>query len=236
MASYEVNAYGAEVKVRDPGIVVLFFFLTLGFLIYPQVWYYRINRELRDFGRVYRDEKLADSNPVLSVLAVTLGALLIIPPIVSWWKCTGRIRRAQGIAQEPSLINGWLIFAMYVGMIVFSPVGLGIPAYVQSGLNGIWRKYPAVEAGGAVAQVTARRRDRCDGHAARAAEDDRDPVAARLYEPGGSPASADRLAISRSMWNSTRASLPSSTNQTAALEFDELRGCRPWAPRSRSRG
>lgn len=146
MASYEVNAYGAEVKVRDPGIVVLFMFLTLGFLIYPQVWYYRINRELRDYGRVYRDEKLADSNPTLSVLATTLGIFLIFPPFVSWWKCTGRIRRAQGIAQEP-LINGWLIFAMYVGSFLFGPVALGIPAYVQSGLNGMWRKYAALEQG-----------------------------------------------------------------------------------------
>ena len=152
MSSYEVDAYGARAKVREPGLVVLFFFLTLGFIIYPQVWYYRINRELRDFGRVYKDEKLADSNPVLSVLAVTLGAILIVPPIVSWWKCTGRIRRAQGIAQETSLLNGWLIFALYIGAILFTPVALGIPAYVQSALNGIWSKYRLNE-GDAVAQV-----------------------------------------------------------------------------------
>ncbi len=145
MASYEVDAYGAEVKVRDVGLVVLFMFLTLGFLIYPQVWYYRINRELRDFGRVYQDEKLANSNPVLSVLATTLGALLIVPAIVSWWKCTGRIRRAQEIAQEPQQTNGWIIFAIYIGGIIFSPAMLGIPAYVQSGLNSMWQKYPAAD-------------------------------------------------------------------------------------------
>ena len=144
MASYEVDAYGARAKVREPGLVVLFFFLTLGFIIYPQVWYYRINRELRDYGEVYKDEKLANSNPALSVLATTLGILLIIPPFVSWWKCTGRIRRAQGIANE-SLISGWLIAAMYVGSIFFGPVALGIPAYVQSELNGIWKKYGAVD-------------------------------------------------------------------------------------------
>jgi hypothetical protein len=142
MASYEVNAYGAEAKVRDPGIVVLFFFLTLGFLIYPQVWYYRINRELRDYGVVYQNEYLAKTKPWLSVLATTLGALLIVPAIVSWWRCTSRIRRAQEIAQE-DLTNGWLIFAMYVGSIFFGPVALGIPAYVQTGLNNVWRKYPA---------------------------------------------------------------------------------------------
>lgn len=154
MPSHEINAYGAEVKERDVGLVVLFFFLTLGFFIYPQVWYYRINRELRDYGRVYKDEKLAGSNPWLSVLATTLGALLIVPPIVSWWKCTGRIRRAQGIAQEPSLINGWLIFAMYVGSILFAPVALGIPAYVQSALNGIWVKYKGEDTDGLLPPTT----------------------------------------------------------------------------------
>ena len=154
MAGQEINAYGAEVKERDVGLVVLFFFLTLGFFIYPQVWYYRINRELRDYGRVYKDEKLADSNPWLSVLATTLGALLIVPAIVSWWKCTGRIRRAQGIAQETSLINGWLIFAMYLGSILFAPAGLGIPAYVQSALNGIWVKYKGADTDGQLPQTT----------------------------------------------------------------------------------
>jgi hypothetical protein len=144
MASYEVNAYGARAKVRDPGLVVLFFLLTLGFLIYPQVWYYRINRELRDYGRIYQNEYLAKTNPWLSVLATTLGALLIIPPFVSWWRCTSRIRRAQEIAREP-LINGWLIGILYVGAIFIVVSGLGIPAYVQSALNGIWKKYPAVD-------------------------------------------------------------------------------------------
>ena len=28
---------------------------------------------MRDFGRAHGDEKLADSNPVLSILAVTIG-------------------------------------------------------------------------------------------------------------------------------------------------------------------
>jgi len=84
---------GARAKVRDEGLVVLWTVLTLG--IYNGVWYYRINREMRDFGRVHGDEKLANTNPVLSILAVTLGALVIVPAIVSYWKTTGRIRRCS---------------------------------------------------------------------------------------------------------------------------------------------
>lgn len=62
---------GARAKVRDEGLVVLWTVLTIG--IWTLVWYYRINREMRDFGRSHGDEKLANSNPVLSILAVTLG-------------------------------------------------------------------------------------------------------------------------------------------------------------------
>jgi hypothetical protein len=43
---------GARAKVRDETLV----------------WYYRIHCEMRDFGRSHRDEKLANSNPVLSIL------------------------------------------------------------------------------------------------------------------------------------------------------------------------
>jgi hypothetical protein len=152
MASYEVNAYGAEAKVREPGLVVLFFLLTLGFLVYPQVWYYRINRELRDYGVVYKNEYLAKTKPWLSVLATTLGVLLIVPPFVSWWRTTARIRRAQEIAQEP-LISGWLIAGLYVAMLFIGFVGLAIPAYVQSQLNGIWKKYPALDPASAPAHL-----------------------------------------------------------------------------------
>lgn len=154
MATYEVNAYGAEAKVREPGLVVLFFFLTLGFLVYPQVWYYRINRELRDYGVVYKNEYLAKTKPWLSVLATTLGFLLIVPPFVSWWRTTARIRRAQEIAREP-LISGWLIAGLYVAMLFVAFAGLAIPAYVQSQLNGIWKKYPALDPASAPAHLQA---------------------------------------------------------------------------------
>ena len=235
MASYEVNAYGAEVKVRDPGIVVLFFFLTLGFLIYPQVWYYRINRELRDFGRVYRDEKLADSNPVLSVLAVTLGALLIVPPIVSWWKCTGRIRRAQGIAQERADQRLAHLRHVHRDRSSSRPSASGSPPTCRAASNGIWRKYPAVEAGGAVAQVLRRADDdRRDGHAARAAETTASPVAL---------APSSRAAPPRPTASPSRG--PCGTRRGRACPRPRTRPPRwsspapwrrPWAPRSRSRG
>jgi hypothetical protein len=133
---------GARAKVRDEGMVLLWTILTLS--IYNFVWYYRINREMRDFGRAHGDEKLANSNPVLSILAVTIGAFVLVPPFVSWWKCTGRIRRMQGLCNvEP--INGWIIGVSYVvGFFLFITL-LVIPPYVQAGLNKVWKLYPPVE-------------------------------------------------------------------------------------------
>jgi uncharacterized protein DUF4234 len=133
---------GARAKVRDEGLVVLWTVLTLG--IYNVVWYYRINREMRDFGRAHGDEKLADSNPVLSLLAITLGALVIVPAIVSYWKTTGRIRRMQRACNVPP-IEGWVIAVLYVlGLFVLITM-IAIPPYVQSGLNKVWRLYPLAE-------------------------------------------------------------------------------------------
>jgi len=143
MAAREVvMPSGARAKVRDEGLVVLWSILTLG--IYTSVWYYRINREMRDFGRAHGDEKLANSNPTLSILATTIGALVIVPAIVSYWKTTGRIRRMQSLCNVP-LTEGWVIALLYVlGSFILITLP-AIPAFVQSGLNKVWRLYPPAE-------------------------------------------------------------------------------------------
>ena len=140
--SYEVNAYGAQVKVRRPWVVALLTVVTLGF--YNWYWYYKINRELRDFGKVYRLERLQDTNPWLSLLAVTLGALLIVPAIVSWVKCTRRIQDAQRVlSQEP--ISGWAIGLLYVGGFFTTFTWIAIPYLVQDGLNGVWEPFEGID-------------------------------------------------------------------------------------------
>jgi len=140
--SYEVNAYGAEVKVRRPWVVALLTVVTLGF--YNWYWYYKINRELRDFGKVYRLERLQDTNPWLSLLAVTLGALLIVPAIVSWVKCTRRIQDAQRVlSQEP--ISGWAIGLLYVAGFFTTFTFIAIPYLVQDALNKVWTPFEGID-------------------------------------------------------------------------------------------
>lgn len=140
--SYEVNAYGAEVKVRSVGIVVLLHVVTLGF--YNWYWYYKINRELRDFGRIYRLERLEGTNPWLSLLAVTLGALLIVPPIVSWVRCTRRIQDAQGVLSQTA-ISGWVLFFSFVAGFFIGLAYLVIPALVQDALNKVWNAFEGID-------------------------------------------------------------------------------------------
>lgn len=76
MASYDVDAYGAEVRVRDMGFVILLHTVTLG--LYNPYWYYKINRELRDFGRIYKLERCAACNPWLALAAVTVLPVAIV--------------------------------------------------------------------------------------------------------------------------------------------------------------
>ena len=78
----QVQVRGAAVKIRNPFLVFLWSLVTLG--IYYVVWYYKINRELRDAAGVA-------VSPGVALLAVTLGWIVIVPPFVSWYRTFGRI-------------------------------------------------------------------------------------------------------------------------------------------------
>lgn len=141
-SSYEVNAYGAAVKVRSPSIVVLLHVVTLGF--YNWYWYYKINRELRDFGKVYRLERLQEVNPWLSLLAVTFGSILIVPAFVSWYRCTKRIQDAQAVLGHSPLSGLALGFSFAGGLLLTLPF-LIIPYLVQDALNKVWEPFRGID-------------------------------------------------------------------------------------------
>ena len=120
---------GATAKIRSPLAVAIFVLITLG--IYSWFYWYFINREMRDYGRAKGTDELGTS-PGTSVLAVTLGALIIVPAIVSIVRTFGRVQKTQRLAGETPL-NGWIALIL---IIVISPA---FYAYLQSGLNGAWR-------------------------------------------------------------------------------------------------
>ena len=120
----------ARAKLRNPLGVVGLSIITLG--IYYVFWWYFINREMRDFGRA-RGVDLGQS-PGNSVLALTLGALIIVPALVTLWTTTDRIQRTQETAGVDRPANGPIIFVL---LLVIGPVGIW---YAQRELNKAWRR------------------------------------------------------------------------------------------------
>jgi hypothetical protein len=124
----QIRDSDAHVKLRSPWAAALLPIVTLG--IYHLVWWYKINRELRDFGRVRRRD--LGQSPTNSLLALCPGFLIIVPPLVSYWRGTKRVQGAERLAgREP--LNGW------IALILFLLISIGYSAYVQSELNKVWR-------------------------------------------------------------------------------------------------
>jgi hypothetical protein len=127
-AEVQIADTGSTAKTRDPLGVALLTLVTLG--VYFFVWYYKVNREMSELGRARGTAELGD-NPGNSLLAVTLGALIIVPAIVSVYNTFVRTQVAARLTGvEP--LNGWIALAFYLLL------GIGFPAYLQSGLNRAW--------------------------------------------------------------------------------------------------
>ncbi len=126
----EVAIAGTEsrAKLRNPLGVVGLSIITIG--IYYVFWWYFINREMRDFGRA-RGTDLGQ-NPGNSVLALTLGALIIVPAIVTLWTTCDRIQRTQETAGVERPASGPIIFVL---LLLIGPVGIW---YAQHELNKAW--------------------------------------------------------------------------------------------------
>ena len=110
--------------------------ITLG--IYHFVWYYKINREARDF-----DENI-DVQPELSLLAVLIGWIIIVPPFVSIYRTGERIAQMQedaGMERSCSGVIG-LVLAFFAGL---------YSLYYQYELNRIWARLGNPQEGSLVA-------------------------------------------------------------------------------------
>jgi hypothetical protein len=116
-------------KIRSPWAAALLPIVTLG--IYYFVWYYKINREMSDLGKKRVREDLGQS-PGTSLLAITLGALVIVPAIVSTVRTAQRIQRAQDEVSGGVSLNGWLCLVLYI---LLPPA---FWAYEQAELNKVW--------------------------------------------------------------------------------------------------
>jgi hypothetical protein len=124
----QIAGTGSIAKIRNPLGVVGLSLITLG--IYYVFWWYFINREMRDLGRA-RGTDLGE-NPGNSVLALTLGALIIVPALITLWTTSGRIERSQETVGLERRVSGPVIFIL---LLLIGPVGIW---YAQSELNKVW--------------------------------------------------------------------------------------------------
>lgn len=124
----EIRNTNERVKLRSPWAAALLPIITLG--VYHVVWWYRVNRELRDFGRA-KGYDLGQS-PTNSTLAVFPGGLILVPALITYWRGGERIQGAARLAgKEP--ING------LISVVLFFVISPALWWYMQDSLNGIWR-------------------------------------------------------------------------------------------------
>jgi hypothetical protein len=117
---------GSYVKLRHPLAPLGLGIITLG--VYPLVWYYKINAELRSQGE--------DVSPGMALLAITLGVFLIVPPFVSMYNTAERIRRVQ----ERKGVGNPLSSVLALVLLFIPFANLFQSAYLQAGLNRAWER------------------------------------------------------------------------------------------------
>lgn len=115
-------------KIRNPLGVIGLTLITFG--IYGIVWYYKTNKELAEIGRA-RNTQECGTAPGTSVLAVTLGVFILVPPFVSMYNFCKRLNAAERLTGAPQGMEPGLLFVIFLFV---SPVGFYL---AQSSLNKV---------------------------------------------------------------------------------------------------
>ncbi len=145
----EVQIHGSSEigKVRNPLGVIGLAFITLG--IYSIVWYYKVNKEMAAVGKAHGSSECGDS-PGTSVLAITLGAIVIVPAFVSLYNTSKRLQATERAVGAPAGMEPGLLFVLWI---FIGPVALYL---FQSNMNkALQAQSGAAPAGGAPAPASA---------------------------------------------------------------------------------
>lgn len=129
-STVQITSRGSQAKLRNPWVVCLLSVVTLG--IYHLFWYYFVNREMADYGEAHQTD--IGMSPAISVLAITIGGFIIIPPFVSVFRSGKRMQLAQRVAA----VNGGSA-ALYLLMTLIPLVNIFASAYLQAELNKVWQ-------------------------------------------------------------------------------------------------
>ncbi len=126
-------------KIRSPLAVVALSIITFG--IYLIFWWYFVNREMKDYGKSKNTDECGES-PVVSLLALTLGWMIIVPPFVSIFKGFKRMNAANRLSGAGDGFDAGLGLLIWI---FISPIAIYL---FQANLNKVW------EAGASPAQAT----------------------------------------------------------------------------------
>ena len=115
----EVQIRGSDEvgKIRNPLGVIGLQLITFG--IYGIFWYYYINKEMAAIGKARGSTETGD-NPMTSVLAVTLGIFILVPPFVSLYNTWKRLNASEAAVGAPEGTAAGLGFLL---SILIGPVG-----------------------------------------------------------------------------------------------------------------
>jgi len=137
----QVDFQGADVKIRHPWGVWALGIITLG--IYHLVWWYKINRELRDYSAAAGQP--LGNDPALSLLAVFPGGFIIVPAIWTVVTTSARVRRVREMVDGTPSSDPNGLLAVVLGFI------LGLQTvYIGYAINACWRSARAGAGQGAL--------------------------------------------------------------------------------------
>lgn len=125
----QIQGASSTAKIRNPLGVVALSFVTLG--IYFLFWYYFVNREMRDLGEA-RGTSECGTSPLTSLLAITLGALIIVPPFVSIYRSFKRMNEASRLTGAGDGFDAGLGILIWI---FISPIAMYL---FQQNLNKVW--------------------------------------------------------------------------------------------------
>ncbi len=102
-------------------------FVTFGIAWF--IWYYKLNADAKHLALRHPDTE-SDArgwSPAMSIVAVTIGSFIIVPPFVSVWGTWSRVRKGT---RSHSMAAGKQFLFCYVPII-----NIAYPGVLQSSLN-----------------------------------------------------------------------------------------------------
>ena len=113
----QISGSSERGKIRNPLGVIGLSIITIG--IYLIFWYYFVNKELAEIGKAKGTDELGTS-PGTSVLAITLGVFILVPPFVSIYNTCKRLQAAERLTGTQPGMEPGLLFVIWISSAISS--------------------------------------------------------------------------------------------------------------------